>query len=519
MATTPNGKPGFWGRVSRTLNFNQIIDRPTGEQMAASPPRMGEQTGNQTVNGGSVTLGGMPFAGGGLFLPGRNGLGQPLPGTLKLYRRMSANPTVAIARMVNTVMLQAADWSYKAVGADVPDERIELVKRTFEPIRRRFIADVGRALDYGFSPFEKVWVEDQGDIIYAKIKPLLVDSTEILVDKASGAFSGLKAKNVELTANKSFLFTYDGEAGNLYGRPLNENIKQAYSAWERDFARYAQYLSMSAQPIPMIEYPLGRSQDASGAEQDNQLIAMGILQSLQSGMGVTMPKQWLPWAQELLENGANASDLAAWTISWLEPKSARGKEFLEALRYWDRLMLRGRLAPERTVTEGEHGTKAEVEAQTDIVILNTQDLLDDIMECVNGFLTDPLLVVNFGPEAKGTVKIEASPIVDNELVYLRKIVELAVGGQLGVDLLTTLIDTKTLIEKSGVPINEEATSTDMMDELIRQEEERSAREEAAANNVPPTGPGQSGHDDDDEEGSEHNSGHQSAHEPAGKGGK
>ena len=111
-----------------------------------------------------------------------------------------------------------------------------------------------------------------------------------------------------------------------------------------------------------------------------------------------------------------------------------------------------------------------------------------------------------------STQVAAAPIVDNDIVFLRKIAEKAVSGQMGVDLLTTLIDTKALIEKSGVPVNEDASTADMMDELIRQEEERAAREEAAANSVPPIPPaGQSGHEDE----SSHNTGH----EPVGQGGK
>ena len=483
----PSSRPklGIIKRIARMIGLNINTDQVTGQSIADRPPSLGEQTGKQAGDAGTtgaVSLvggnGGVGFSNGFVGFGGNIQTARALPGTYKLYRQMRNNPTVAIARMVASLMLKAAEWSYVPKGEDVPEDRVELVRRTFEQLHRRFMDDVVRCLDYGWSPFEKVWVPDQGDIILAKLKPLLVDNTTILVTE-TGAFAGLRNRGVDLTANKSFLFTYDGEAGNLYGRSLNENIKKVWEAWERDFQKWADYLATSARPIPMVEYPLGQSRDASGTTVDNHLIALAILQQLESGIGVTMPKQWVPWAEELLENGAKVEDLAAWTISWLEPKSSRGKEFADALRHWERLLLRGWLVPERAVTEGEHGTKAETETQTDIVILNSQDLMDDIMECLNLFAVDQLLVLNDGPEAKGTVRIEATPLVDTDIAFLRTVVADALKGPAGMDLLVTLVDAKALIEKSGVPIRDDAESADIVDEMVRSENERLAAEAEA----------------------------------------
>jgi len=276
---------------------------------------------------------------------------------------------------------------------------------------------------------------------------------------------------VFLPLNKSFLFTYDGEAGNLYGRSRMENVKRPWAKWEETFDRESKYLGMSASPVPFVSYPTGTSMDATGAEVDNSQIAAAILMNIQEGLGVTMPKQWVPWAAELLKNGAKADDLLAWTITWLEPKSARGAEFLNALRHQERLMLRGWLAPERTVTEGQHGTNAETESQTDIVVLSSQDLMDDMMECVNNDLVNQVLVLNFGPEAKGMVKAVASPLVDQDIQFLQEIAKNMVTGPAGLELVTNMIGQEDLFDRVGIPANQDGNGKDLFDALVDRQEE------------------------------------------------
>lgn len=431
-------KPGIVRRLLGRIGLSTT--RPDAEELAKRPD-IGEQSRGQQNRGFGGLFGSM----------GGAGFGVPLGGTFNTYRLMRRNPTIALARAIARAPLKAAEWTYQKRDDDVPDEWVSFIKGALNPLRRSFISDTLRALDNGFQAFEKVFEIRKGRLTYQKLKPLLPDNTQPLIDEQTGQFRGARNFGVTLPCEKVFWFANDSEAGNFFGEPRSENVRSEWSAWEVTLAKMGRYVERSSGAIPMVEYPIGDSQDENGDEQSNFDIATKVLSSLGQGLGVTMPKELAAWSAPFVEAGVNPEALMAWRISFLETKTSRVKDFLEPLRHLERLMMRGWLVPERTATEGQFGTKADAETGADVVLLISEDLLADIIDCVNWYLTDQLLVLNFGAEARGAVFVDPAPLSTEKKAFFRNLIEKVISSQVGPELFTQLFDELAIIEGAGAP--------------------------------------------------------------------
>ena len=232
-------------------------------------------------------------------------------GTYKTYRKIRKDPTVALARMISMAPIRGA--AYAIMGTeDTSPEIVEFIETEISIHWDAFLQQLLYALDYGWFAFEKVWAVKDNRYVFQKLKPLLVDITKIVVDKNTGAFSGVKNKEVELPPEQCFLFTYDGEAGNLYGRSRNENIRVIWSHYNEIIERQGKYTKKVAGVIPLIQYPEGTSMDKEGNEKSNFELAKGILEALGKGNGVCMPNIMAKFAGDLTRSGIDIDRFSCW---------------------------------------------------------------------------------------------------------------------------------------------------------------------------------------------------------------
>lgn len=386
-----------------------------------------------------------------------------LPGTFQVYRAMRGNPTIALARMAATAPVRAAGWAVEGKEG-VSEEWIAFIEDDIASRWAVLVKDMLYALDYGFAAFEKVWVaRPDGKWGYAKIKPLMPELTEILVDKDTGAFLGLKQDNITLPENKSFLFTNDLEAGELHGRARHENCRVVWSQWKDILTKTSQYVNKSSGVIPMIEYPEGQSKDATGQQVDNFQHAKRMLAELGRGHGVYMPNTLAQFAEDLVRQGVDIAQLKAWHISFLEAKSAHGAEFVEMMRHLESLMMRGWLVPERTATEGSHGTLAEATAHAGLALVVSNLLLQDIARYINWYLIDPLLAVNFGEDTRGDVFVTTEQLGSDERVWFRDLIKAVMTNPMNIGLLQSMVDLDVLLDVAGLP--KQAGAADMTAEV------------------------------------------------------
>ena len=119
--------------------FNRFRAKP----QAARAPVAGEVTAQQGIAQAGVGVGQIP------------GFAQPMPGTYAVYRRMSAHPTLGLAKSIVTAPILAASWSFEVrrpdgkkagrivvndgvrYGSDGPElaERAKFMQDQLEPLR------------------------------------------------------------------------------------------------------------------------------------------------------------------------------------------------------------------------------------------------------------------------------------------------------------------------------------------------------------------------------------------------
>ncbi|MGA3066091.1 MAG: hypothetical protein ABSF29_04505 [Tepidisphaeraceae bacterium] len=405
-------------------------------------PKPGEITGKQAAGGG------LPGFSAAALAP----FSAAATGTYETYRRISAHPTNALVRSIVAAPIIANTWRWKKLRDDVPDGWVDLARQVLDPLRQSIVRDALRALEFGWAGFEKVWDVQGGRRILRKLKPLLWEFTEILVDEHGNPAGLLNrapgGKPTVLAGGKFFLYTTDAEAGNPYGRSRHENIRQVWSECEQIRQRLAQYLRKVSGIVVQLHYPEGTSRDSAGAERPNQWLGQQVLDAVSAGKSVMFPNGFAA-----VNDPQAAFDLAGkspWQLSAFESAGADHAPGMKAvLEYYDALIFRGWMRPERSGLESRYGNRADAKTHTDTATLDSELIDRDLADAINHDVVDELLVFNFGPSARSAVAIEPAPIETDSVEALRKIL-----GELLANKTTdaaSKIDVDALLDQLSVP--------------------------------------------------------------------
>lgn len=430
-------------------------------QAVNKKPRLQEQTGAQTIQ---YTWGG------GILARSLTQLG-----TYTQYRALRKEPTVALGRGIWVAGILNGAWSVEA-DEDVKDEVYDFITNVMMPLRTDIIRDAiafGR-IDFGWMGFEKIFAMVDDKIVLDRVKPLLHDFTNILVDE-HGNFGGYRQQSVQqglfvvypnvaqaavpggypvdLPIEKCLHIAFDIEAGNLYGVPLLENIRAAQTMWDTCNDGAKRYDAKLAGEHWVVYYPKG-SGTLDGESVDNSVIARRLLAALESSGNIALP---VTVADVLPELDASSAELYKWKVELLAASTPRQASFVDRLKYLDALKLRGMLIPERAAVEGRYGTKAEAGVHTEMAIAALQEADREITRLVNVQCVDQLLALNFGEKMQGKVRLVCTPLVDLQVEYLRDLYKLIFGTASATELAQ--IDTETLKERLGVPVVTAAVDT------------------------------------------------------------
>ena len=392
---------------------------------------------------------------GDIFGASENVLGKAPTGHYKTYRKMRTDPQVALARAVLMLPIRMAEVTLEKKDDSVPDEQFDFIKSQMDPLYPKLIKDMLFGLDYGWAPFEKVFEITEGNNIgYKKLKPLLVDNTKIKSEE-NGNFAGFRQGKVDMDAEKCFLFTYDKECDNWYGRSQMENIRES-TWWPRQHAvkKYDTYLSKVAGTIPIVQYPEGEGRDENNVQQSNYYLAMAIIDGLSNSQGVAVPKNLSKYADDLIRMGySEAAAISDWVIEFLESKGQHGKEMLDGIKYYDSGIFRGYFVPERAATEGEHGTKAEAETHGRIAELSSTSILFDMLQHINDYLINHLLILNFGDDTCNNVFYKRSGLDSQSLEYFRDLTKAVLSNPNNTELFLNAVAVEALLDAAAVPVN------------------------------------------------------------------
>lgn len=370
-------------------------------------------------------------------------------------RAIRRHPTIALARAFLGAVIVQGSWSYES-DDDVDDEVLESVRSVFDPLRREYVRTaVFNEIDYGWSPYEVVWAWDEtrGLQVVERLKSLLVDITTVLVERG-GAFAGLRniapgTGEVKLTEDSALVVTLDKEGDYHYGESLLECARGPYDSWVEADRGAKKFDKKVAGSHFVVYYPPGTS-SYNGTETDNFEIAQALLKSIEASGAVTVP--------QIEQQYADQAEALGWKIELLSSQQQQAS-FKDRLGYLDALMCRAMRVPERAMMEGQYGTKAEAGVHASLMITCAQVLDRDLAEVLKR-IVDAFLEVNYGPDARGKVRVVPAPLVDAQVAFLQQLYQALLANPSLSAYEVSAIDTDALKDRIGVPKSKEVAASD-----------------------------------------------------------
>ena len=383
-------------------------------------------------------------------------LSSPISGVAQRYRlvrEMADHPTIKLARYLCIAPALASDWSVSI--ADGLDPAVqELVKEQIFPHKAQFLE---RALlgmvDFGWAPFEFVWNGYDLD----RIKPLLHDITTILVDAKTGDLAGLKQEQqgasalglkdeVIIDTPKAVVVAQGVEGTNWYGKADSDAAIHYYKRWKEVDVTAARHDEKVAGAHWIIHFPVGTSR-INGEEIDNGEIAKKLLASLVASGGVTIPTS----VSAHLHDMEGDKSARAWEIELIESSSAAASAYETRLKYIDSAMVRAYLQPERTLTEGKNGTKAESSVHQSVALTMVQHRHAIALQQLVRQAVNPLVEAHFGPDYINKVLIESESLDSDKQQFVREVYKAILDRPDGSLLEIPEIDMGQLRDVVGIP--------------------------------------------------------------------
>lgn len=390
-------------------------------------------------------------------------------GTYNLYRLMSKQPTMAIAYVTAIAPIKTAEWGVTA-DKNAPAGAEDFIKMQVDKVWDSYIDHAVSALKFGWAPFEPIFqaerVEGTMRIVCERLKPLLVDKSKLLEEQGTGKLIGIvQDDSTKIIGPKALWFSNDPTPENPYGSSRYEASRTtAYPFWNDAASKMGMYGGKVAGIQPMVEYPEGDSIDQNGTTQANYTIAKTILEALTRGKGVAMPSTLAKFAEMLAHSGVDITDMRAWHIGFLEAKGKHGMDFIAMLKYWDSNMLRSWFVPERAVTEGQFGTKAEAEAHALIAVVVALIVLGNMITKLNEGFVDWLLEFNFGKDARGTVKVDRRSVNPEAIILAGEIITAILTNPQNTDIAVSSLNFSELFDMVGIPkISKDADLNKLID--------------------------------------------------------
>lgn len=336
--------------------------------------------------------------------------------TYKTYRLMRKDPTIGMARQLLMAPILASGWSVLA-EEDAPEGAKEFINAQVTKIHLNLLSSALQGcIDFGWQAYEKVFeVGLDGRIGIKKLKPLIHDFTDIMVDENTGAFAGLQQKELRLQVEESLLLYIDPEGTDWYGQSVMESARLAYNKWNATDEGAERYDQKIAGSHWVVHYPPGVSQ-VEGTDVDNLKVAKDIVDTLESSGAIIVPRVVAEFVDD-----SNRDQPDAWKVELMSDGGPKQYSFVARLKYLDTLKVRAFGLPERSVLEGSFGTKAEAEAHANFAITNMELRHKLFVELINWHLVNQLLRLNFGEGTDSLVYIQAAPITDMARTFLRNL--------------------------------------------------------------------------------------------------
>ena len=372
-------------------------------------------------------------------------------GTNAWYRKireMRKHPTVSLVRSLSIAVMAGSPWSVKAED-EAPEGAKDFIDKQMTPLQDLVMGkSLEGTFDFGWQPFEKIFqfnIETM-QIELGKLKPLLQDQTDIVVRTNTGQFAGFKQFMTFMDLSNVLLINYAVEGTYFYGQGNMPSIEQAFNRWtvtDESNVRFDKKVSGSHW---VVHYPPGQT-TYGNAKVDNYKVATAMLAALEGSGSIIVPNDLQGMVTDL---NAHSTD-TAWKIELMTADSSAQVGFQARLSYLDSLIVRAGGFPERSILEGQYGTKAEAEAHADFAVALMDYRNKQIINQVNWHLVNQLLVLNYGQKAANTVKLEVAPIADDKIAMLKQVYMAALANPAVGPNEFNNIDMPAMRDQVGVP--------------------------------------------------------------------
>lgn len=366
---------------------------------------------------------------------------------IKTLRTIISHPTVKIARFLSIAPAVIRQWS---TDGDAPKEVHDHIARYILPHRVNIVRDALLGMiDWGWVSFECLLDDKQN---FASFKHLLWDITSLVVDPNTGDLIGVFQEasqyvpQVTLYEPDCVTFYQNVWGQEWYGKGDVVDAQLPYNQWMAASQMAERYDAKIAGAHWVVHYPMGSSY-IDGVETDNGSIAQTLLGKLKSSGTIAIPR-----AVQAFVDAANAgSEQHQWKIEILESSANTSSGIDTRLRYLDMLMVRAFCMAERSLQEGQHGTKAEAETHADVAMAYIDMRLQHVIHRINQVVVASEIERHFGPEFVGRCTIIPEPMDADKRVYLQGVYDKILSTPEGFMDQLDDIDVNALREISGVP--------------------------------------------------------------------
>ena len=391
------------------------------------------------------------------------GSGKYGPIDPRKIRDMRRDSVISLIRTMLFAGVLSGEWSVETTEPDdnnmldqvVLDEIKNFVKDQMENVRLHLLRTaVNGCFDFGWQGYEKVFELDTERLLFTlkKLKPLLQDLTTIVSDEADGSFNGFKNGEVKLMLEECLLLNFDVEGTMWEGQSQIELAEEYFDEKKISRMSATRYDKKMSGSQWVVKYPVGTTPiPGTDESKPNHLIADDILDAIEGSGMIAIPQ-----ARSPLTTAENKGQ-NAWEIELIDASGAV-VQFTERFNYHDKCIARVLGWPERSILEGQFGTKAEAEAHGDFVVTMIEYRHDGLVEQINWHLVNQLIRVNWGEQYENAAWLKAAKLNDNAKTFLRdlywKILENPDGFMIEFDHL----DIDSIAQSLGVPRREDTTN-------------------------------------------------------------
>jgi hypothetical protein len=287
-----------------------------------------------------------------------------------------------------------------------------------------------------------------------RLRPLKNDHTWVRYEKANGKFIGLShmdqyvGTKFFIDAPHSLFMNFDEEGLGEYGEADLQTAEEHYDSWHDCNDSNKRYDRKIAGSFLTVKYKVGKTEDADGNKKNNSEIAKEIIKAMQSSGACAIPV-----SQERVNAGSSNTWIENWQIEFLNAQSAQA-DYTTRLMYLDKMKARSLKVTERSVFEGEFGTKADAESHSDAMLMIHHLRHLGVAELLNNHLINQMCVANAGPDAEGAVRIVAHELSDKNRQLFMQIFQTLLGDPgKGIEMLEK-IDGDEVMKTLEIPLME-----------------------------------------------------------------